>query len=194
METAPRATKWHPFNRTRDDRGRVVDLFRAHNRAFEFYGPDHISNAEYASISSQISKQVPSYSLQQKILPGCALMFGLVSLPFVLFLLYVRNWQQAFSSIITIISGVIFWLSFRRTFSVGSRKVVREALLSHGRCASCGYKISDLEADDDGRTVCPECAAAWKVPAEIVNTEGAIGATESIRSVTPGRSSWKKNW
>ncbi len=31
------------------------------------------------------------------------------------------------------------------------------------RCASCGYDLSGLKAEEDGCTVCPECGAAWRL-------------------------------
>lgn len=37
------------------------------------------------------------------------------------------------------------------------------ALTRAGLCASCGYKIDDIEPDADGCTVCPECGGAWRL-------------------------------
>jgi hypothetical protein len=49
------------------------------------------------------------------------------------------------------------------------RRRLAAAMLRHGRCAHCGYDLQGLEADaDDGATMCPECAAAWKLDAESV--------------------------
>lgn len=39
---------------------------------------------------------------------------------------------------------------------------VAEALVSYGRCGSCGYMIRDLPRDESGLTTCPECDAAWR--------------------------------
>lgn len=36
------------------------------------------------------------------------------------------------------------------------------ALLAHGYCPSCGYRIDDFRPEPDGCTVCPECGAAWR--------------------------------
>ncbi|OAB63600.1 hypothetical protein AY599_08595 [Leptolyngbya valderiana BDU 20041] len=36
--------------------------------------------------------------------------------------------------------------------------------LAAGRCRACGYDLSNLTADPDGCTTCPECGAAWKLP------------------------------
>ncbi|MBX3385757.1 MAG: hypothetical protein KF768_04220 [Phycisphaeraceae bacterium] len=36
--------------------------------------------------------------------------------------------------------------------------------LTKDRCPACGYSLTDLEpSPDDGRTLCPECGAAWKL-------------------------------
>lgn len=32
-----------------------------------------------------------------------------------------------------------------------------------GVCAACGYSIAEIEPQQDGCAVCPECGAAWKV-------------------------------
>ena len=36
-------------------------------------------------------------------------------------------------------------------------------VLSIGHCPSCAYRISDIEIESDGCTVCPECGGAWKL-------------------------------
>jgi hypothetical protein len=38
-------------------------------------------------------------------------------------------------------------------------------LRSLGFCASCGYDLRSLTPAPDGCTVCPECGAAWRLPA-----------------------------
>ena len=38
-----------------------------------------------------------------------------------------------------------------------------ERCLGHGICPSCGYPLRGLNSEDDGRRVCPECSAAWKL-------------------------------
>lgn len=40
-----------------------------------------------------------------------------------------------------------------------------DAMLAIGRCINCGYDISGMSPDPDGCTVCPECGAAWRLPA-----------------------------
>lgn len=49
-------------------------------------------------------------------------------------------------------------------FGLGhSRYRLCHAMLRLCRCASCGYSLSGISAEADGCTVCPECAAAWKI-------------------------------
>ncbi len=183
MNETPRATKWHPLNRTRDDRGHVVDLFRAHERAFEFGDENQLSKDEYASISMHISKKMPAYWLQSCAFPGCFLVACLASVPLTLIMLANQNWPMALNGMMTVVMGVIFWLTWRRTFVVGSRAAVKEALLSHSRCASCGYKLDGLREENDGCLVCTECGAAWKL--------SSIHSS-NIDVVEPGRKSWKE--
>jgi hypothetical protein len=50
----------------------------------------------------------------------------------------------------------------------GSRLTARvriEAILDESICPSCRYPIGDIPAAEDGCTVCPECGAAWRLPA-----------------------------
>ncbi|MGH7131943.1 MAG: hypothetical protein ACREJO_08375 [Phycisphaerales bacterium] len=46
-------------------------------------------------------------------------------------------------------------------------RLVADAVLKHGCCASCGYGLDVASVQDDGCCVCPECGAAWKVPATV---------------------------
>lgn len=38
-----------------------------------------------------------------------------------------------------------------------------QAMSRAGLCASCGYRIDEIEPEADGCTVCPECGGAWRV-------------------------------
>lgn len=38
-------------------------------------------------------------------------------------------------------------------------------LLKHRRCASCAYDLAGTPMQPDNCTVCPECGAAWRLPA-----------------------------
>lgn len=58
---------------------------------------------------------------------------------------------------LTLVVGPLWWRS-RLTRS-------RAAILTHGFCPSCGYCLRGIPTEDDGCRVCPECAAAWRLPA-----------------------------
>jgi uncharacterized Zn finger protein (UPF0148 family) len=60
-----------------------------------------------------------------------------------------------------LIAGLILTLIWSR------RRVedLRGKILAKRHCAACGYSLRRLEADQNGRTVCPECGAAWKLAA-----------------------------
>lgn len=47
---------------------------------------------------------------------------------------------------------------------VAPRRIARD-MVRAGYCASCGQDLTGLEPHEDGCTVCPECGAAWRVPA-----------------------------
>ncbi|MFK7758772.1 MAG: hypothetical protein AB8C13_02365 [Phycisphaerales bacterium] len=44
-----------------------------------------------------------------------------------------------------------------------SAEHAKRAVLSIGYCPSCTYRLFDLQTEDDGCVVCPECSGAWKV-------------------------------
>lgn len=44
------------------------------------------------------------------------------------------------------------------------KKSLRRSRLGRGLCAACGYGVRGSPSGDDGLTVCPECAAAWRMP------------------------------
>ncbi len=50
----------------------------------------------------------------------------------------------------------------------GSRMTARiriEALLDEAICPSCRYPIAGIPTAEDGCIICPECGAAWRLPA-----------------------------
>lgn len=61
-------------------------------------------------------------------------------------------------------TAAVLWLILRAGWVARTRGIVR-GLLAEGRCATCGYDIRGCRAEADGCTVCPECGAAWRVPA-----------------------------
>lgn len=46
------------------------------------------------------------------------------------------------------------------------------AFVRRGLCAQCGYPICGTTEETDGCTVCPECGAAWKLPAPTAENIG----------------------
>ncbi len=40
----------------------------------------------------------------------------------------------------------------------------RNAMLRFRICPACGYNLRKSEPESDGCIVCPECAAAWRLP------------------------------
>lgn len=52
-------------------------------------------------------------------------------------------------------------------------RLVADAVLKHGCCASCGYGLDAASEQDDGCSVCPECGAAWKLPAPAATNDSS---------------------
>lgn len=51
-----------------------------------------------------------------------------------------------------------------------------------GRCAGCGYRLAELDADGDGFIVCPECGAAWRADRmSISRASGDAAARRAVR-------------
>lgn len=59
-----------------------------------------------------------------------------------------------------------FWLVamfvFPRRLPARRSDELRRQLLSMERCASCGYRLREVEPEADGCRVCPECGGAWR--------------------------------
>ena len=53
--------------------------------------------------------------------------------------------------------------SFLVSTSRFARRVIRSSFLQARVCFGCQYDLANLNACDDGCTVCPECGAAWKL-------------------------------
>lgn len=49
------------------------------------------------------------------------------------------------------------WIAKRR---IG--RAIGATIVAHGICGKCGYSLRGLEAADDNRLVCPECAGVWR--------------------------------
>lgn len=63
------------------------------------------------------------------------------------------------------LGGMWIYAGIRLTRSFGiDPDTMRKEMLARARCASCGYSLVGVPREADGCTVCPECAAAWRVP------------------------------
>ena len=60
---------------------------------------------------------------------------------------------------------VVFAITYRWRVPKVERGLIVRELLRERRCASCAYDLGSSAAQADGRTVCPECGAAWVMPA-----------------------------
>jgi hypothetical protein len=70
----------------------------------------------------------------------------------------------------TFVAPVITALMFRparplvdRHYRLHRREELRSAYIRSQRCASCGYELVGLIADEDHCVLCPECGAAWRL-------------------------------
>ena len=80
------------------------------------------------------------------------------------------NWPAGWWRFAVIIPGTIVMFLLLpdllwRLMPPSRCRLVADAVLKHGCCASCGYGIDGASVQEDGCCVCPECGAAWKVPA-----------------------------
>ena len=76
-----------------------------------------------------------------------------------------REWGIVLGSLaIMAVMGVIVCLG-SSIGRAGREESAREAMLAAGLCPSCGYQIDGGAVGVDGCTVCPECGAAWRLPA-----------------------------
>lgn len=79
-------------------------------------------------------------------------------------------WQDAVGSLVftapavtmMLVAGVVVPIIVAR-----KRRLSRscEAMLRHGHCPHCGYRIADIPAQaQTGHTICPECGCEWAGP------------------------------
>jgi hypothetical protein len=72
------------------------------------------------------------------------------------------------SLVLILTAGVGFSLAVQRFTMLrwnAERALVdaRKRFLADGRCLACGYAIRDVKPEPDGCSICPECAAAWRI-------------------------------
>ncbi|CAG1008015.1 hypothetical protein PHYC_03508 [Phycisphaerales bacterium] len=70
-------------------------------------------------------------------------------------------WIYAFPAMIG--SALMVWtaVKFRPRMPPVDPQLLAEAVGAEGLCATCGYRLDDLPAEEDGCVVCPECGSAW---------------------------------
>lgn len=64
------------------------------------------------------------------------------------------------ASLVWTIAKVVFGL-----LRVATPEEAVAPFLARRRCPSCAYDLSETPPDPDGCTTCPECGAAWRIPA-----------------------------
>ena len=77
-------------------------------------------------------------------------------------------WFGSASILTSICGGALYGLLmgiYLRRRSWRSAPAGRRAMLAFHVCPSCGFDLSALSPEPDGCVVCPECAAAWRLPA-----------------------------
>ncbi len=99
-------------------------------------------------------------------------------------------WSFAFPAVCVGVVLLYSQLAFMR-FVVGPFETWKqtEGLVAHGRCAGCGCRLDGLQTESDGCTICPECAAAWRLPLENAR-RGAVGGPPNRESAPMSRKGW----
>ncbi|MCA9281698.1 MAG: hypothetical protein H6812_04165 [Phycisphaeraceae bacterium] len=145
---------------TTDDRRRRVLLFVNAVPDSAAREQLHLSDREVASIRKELS----GYRAM-----GAALTMVVgyyLSMIFTVLITELFDIGQWFVQIATvvIVAVILFALFvYRRSLSF-SRPHLRRAMIARSRCACCGYLLTGINAEEDGCTVCPECASAWRLP------------------------------
>jgi predicted RNA-binding Zn-ribbon protein involved in translation (DUF1610 family) len=170
------------FDRVKDDRGRTVGLYRANDRVDNAEARKELTQAELRSILKLVGKRSDLVAARSVII-GFYCLFTVLAIVAVVLSIVERNWEAGVRNLAYLAIYIILLVVLQRTIIGWVRRPIRDALLKHARCASCGYRIDGLEQESDGCTVCPECGAAWR-----------LLASELITRVEAGRRSWNDQW
>ncbi len=154
-----------------DDRGRSVELLDP----FRLYLSGRDDVIERSVLKTIINAGSPgrSIALRFAVWFAVALFVAMAGFAFVPEYLATQSVGHSFAEALR--SPVIWWalgygllvppwqlLAERRA----RRRHIAVAMLRQRRCPHCGYDLQGLDAEhDDNATVCPECAAAWKLDA-----------------------------
>ncbi len=67
--------------------------------------------------------------------------------------------------VIVIIVVLILWdIRTRQSLSWTDLMILRDQMLAHRVCPHCAYPLDDAQVEEDGCSVCSECAGAWRLP------------------------------
>jgi hypothetical protein len=76
------------------------------------------------------------------------------------------GWVIGGSAAASLVSSIVAAAAMRRRHHHVRAAAVIAAFLAERRCPGCGYDLTGCHPEADARTVCPECAAAWRLAAE----------------------------
>lgn len=157
-----------------DDRGRAVELLDP----FRLYLAGGDAVIERAVLKRIIDDGSPGGLWKLRLMPlfAVALLVAMVLFAFVPEYNATDNLGHSAGQIVR--APVVYWAlgygllivpwMFRAERRIRRRRIAA-AILRQGRCAHCGYDLQGLEADArDGATICPECAAAWRLDASSI--------------------------
>ena len=86
--------------------------------------------------------------------------------------------------------AVVIWLPWMFVHQKRKRcGRVSAVMIKFRRCPHCGYSLQGLPVDpNDGATVCPECACAWRLDDPTLAARAAV--SDGIAAGDPGRIQW----
>ena len=148
--------------RTRDARGRQVKLLDP-LLLYVLGRHDVIDRADLEKIAQTLE---PGVNRRRKLL--LSLIVGVAGLMLIGLAIAIEGrpaWTDLVGTLTNpaimaaVVGGAIVpWIVARRE----RRKKPRRVMLGHRRCPHCGYGLRGLPATEEGTTVCPECACAWR--------------------------------
>jgi hypothetical protein len=92
----------------------------------------------------------------------------LTVLPFILVVLggyFTINTLNTFPCLGTIALLIVMWLAIAWSVRRYERVDAIHWVTAYKRCGACGHSLRGLNEEHDGCIVCPECGAAWRIPA-----------------------------
>ena len=165
--------------RTRDARGRVVKLIDP--LPLHTLGRHDVIDRE--ALDAIVEELEPGAGRKRNLL-FIGLAFGVLCLIGLGVLLSMEGrpaWDDLVSTLLNpaimaaVVGGVVAPVVAARQERM--RRVCR-VMLRHQRCPHCGYGLTGVPAHDDGTTVCPECACAWRIASD---ADGPVPAAPARR-------------